>query len=309
MKNLLIFFFIINISFFAKSFAQTSNNIQSDIKLHTFVEEEAVPLNREVVYIVELSWTGELNRYKINKVLEPDITNLTVRGTGSSNKVITNEDGSSKSIKRITFYFKPTEMGMAYINGVTISYEDILLDKKESLIASRIGVKIIDPIPDPKSIIDISDLLLYGFIIIVFGGLIFFLWQYQRKRKIAALEQSAEVIETIEEKYLRLLKETIHISGNNFKEKLHDLTRLLVGYFSEKYNYSLTKMSTPDVLNYLENVELPKDLIEKIKEFFSKSDLIRFAGESITETEFHQLYALVEWILDKYKKEIMEENK
>jgi hypothetical protein len=57
-------------------------------------------------------------------------------------------------------------------------------------------------------------------------------------------------------------------------------------------------------------VDLPTNLMNKIKEFFSKSDLIRFAGESVTETEFHQLYDSVEWIIEKHKTEKpMEEDK
>ena len=35
----------------------------------------------------------------------------------------------------------------------------------------------------------------------------------------------------------------------------------------------------------------------------TKSDLIRFAGNIVTETDFHQLYDSVEWILEKSKKD------
>ena len=43
------------------------------------------------------------------------------------------------------------------------------------------------------------------------------------------------------------------------------------------------------------------NIIEKIKDFYKRSDLVRFAGENLTESEFHQLYDSVEWIIEKHK--------
>ena len=88
MKQFVIILISLLFSCLSNLIAQTTtDSVKSDITLRTFVEKESVPLNREAVYIVQLSWTGELGRYKINQVLDPDLTNLTVRGTGSSNKV------------------------------------------------------------------------------------------------------------------------------------------------------------------------------------------------------------------------------
>lgn len=311
MKRILLIILVLNFSFYSSLIAQSAqDSIKSNITLRTFVENESTPLNSEVVYNVRLSWLGELSRYKISQVLDPDVTNLTLRGTGSSNKVTTNQDGSLESIKIITFYFKPVEMGMAYINGVTIRYEDTILEQKESLIASRIGVKIVDPLPTQSSSINLQNIFIYAILTLFGVGILYFLWQYRKKRKQTEIAELEEVIETIEQKYLRLLKETIHFSGNNIKEKIHDLTHLLSGFFSERYDYSLSKMSTADLINYLENEQLPPNLLEKIKEYFTKTDLVRFAGEPVTEPEFHQLYDSVEWIIEKHKTEKpMEENK
>jgi len=302
MKQFAIILTFLLLSYPLISKAQTtSDSVKSDITLRTFVERESVPVNREVVYVVQLSWKGDLSRYKINQVLDPDLTNLTVRGTGSSNKVTTNPDGSSQSTKSITFYFKPDEMGMSYINGVTIRYEDTFLNQNESLLASRIGVKIVEPVPEPTSVSDFQYLFMYIIIGLIVLFTAYFIWQYYKKREEARLAELSVVVETIEEKYLRILKETIHITGNNLKEKLHDLTNLLSGYFSEKYDYSLSKMSTPDLLAYMENVDIQPNISEKINEFYKKSDLVRFAGETIAESEFHQLYDSVEWIIEKNK--------
>lgn len=137
----------ISLFLFYSLFSQSNQDTSiSDISLRTFVENESIALNREVVYIVQLKWQGELSRYKISEILDPDVTNLLIRGSGSSNKVTSNSEGKEISTKEIIYYFKPIEMGMGYINGITIRYEDTYTDKQESLIASRISVKIIDPI-------------------------------------------------------------------------------------------------------------------------------------------------------------------
>ena len=132
-------------------FSQSADDTgQSEIQLRTYIEQENIPLNREVIFHIELSWPGDLSRYKISEIVEPTVTNLTTRGSGSSNKVRTDGDGKLKSIKEITFYFRPLEMGMAYIDGVIINYQDTATQKDESLISSRIGVKIIEPLPEPS---------------------------------------------------------------------------------------------------------------------------------------------------------------
>jgi hypothetical protein len=283
MRKIFLFSYPVYLFLFSSLFSQSiSDTSVSDISLRTYVENESVALNREVVYVVQLSWQGELSRYKISDVLDPDATNLIVRGSGSSNKVITNPQGQEISTKKVTFYFKPIEMGMAYINGVTVRYEDTLLDKKESLLASRIGVQIVDPIPDSSSS-NIFQYIVYILVVIVVGLSVYLFLIYNKRKKENALKEFENIKETIEEKYLRILKETIHLAG-------------------KKYTISLSNMSTEEILKFLEEKESDSKIYAKLKEFITKSDLIRFAGNAVAETDFHQLYDSVEWILEKSKK-------
>lgn len=302
MKKILIVFLINYLFLFISLFSQSLQDTSiSDISLRTYVENESVALNREVIYVVQLNWEGDLSRYKISEILDPDLTNLSVRGTGSSNKVFTNTSGKEISTKKVTFYFKPLEMGMAYINGVTIRYEDTLLGHEESLLASRISVKIIEPIPDDSASSDWQNMF-YIIVLIVFigsGAYLFII--YNKRKKENAQKELENIVETFEERYIRLLKETINLSGNNYKEKLSDLSHLLLGYLSEKYSKSLINMSSDEIITYFEHLELESNILLKLKDFLSKSDLIRFAGNAISETEFHQFYDSVEWMLEKFK--------
>ena len=306
MSKILSFTFIFYLFLFTSLFSQSDQDTSvSDISLRTFVENESIALNREVVYVVELKWEGELSRYQIIEVLDPDVTNLIMRGSGSSNKVVTNTAGQEVSIKRITFYFKPIEMGMSYINGVTVRYKDIILEKDESLIASRIGVQILEPIPDSSSN-GIFDYFIYLFIALIVGLTLYLFYIYNKRKKENELKDLENISESSEEKYLRLLKENIQLTGNNYKDKLNNLAHLIIGYFSEKYSNQLSNKSSEEILVFLEQKRLENNIYSKFKEFITQTDLIRFAGNKVDETDFHNFYDTVEWILEKCKNEISE---
>ena len=277
------------------------DSIKSEIRLRTYVESENVPLNREVVYHLELIWQGDLSRYKIFEIIEPAISNLSTRGSGSSNKVRTRPDGGMVSVKDITFYFRPLEMGMAYIDGVIIRYHDVVEGKDESLISSRIGVKINEPLPESSkngTITGVAGGLFALFLVVV--ALILFL-RYKKRRKETLSRALSDMSETVEEKYLRLLKETIHLNTDNIKDSLSDLTHLLTGYFSEYYHIPALNMSNDDLINALSEKEFSDDLLQKIKDFYSKANRVKFAGESADESEFHRLYDTVEFLLENQR--------
>jgi hypothetical protein len=286
------------------------NTVESDISLRTIVEESEVPLNREVVYHVELRWHGDLSKYVLRDIVDPGVTNLSVRGKGSSNKVITDSIGQTISIKRISYYLKPLELGMSYIDGVTVKYEDTILDQEESLISGRIGVKIIEPIPEPIEF-NIIQWIVYVIVLFVLIGLFVFMYLKYRKRKQEELAKlQAMPQETIEEKYLRLLKETIHFSTENIRESIGDLSHLITGYFSEKYNLPAGNIPKEDLLQLLKEKGLPETSLARLKEFYRQADLVKFAAEDITESDFHQNYDIVELILQHQKSvEAQEEDK
>jgi hypothetical protein len=274
---------------------------RSEITLRTFVENETVPANRELVFHIELQWKGDLSKYKINEVPEPMVINLTIRGSGSSNKVTSVSDGSTCSIKRRTFYFRPMEIGMAYIEGVKIKYEDTILKQEEFLISERIGVKIVDPLPEP------GEMKIPSYVLIILAGVtilaiaLFFYLRYQMRKKEEQARAQAEIKETVEEKYIRLLKETIHFNTDNVKDSLIDLSHLLNGYISERYNINTSSISTDQLIETLVEKEISDETIARIKDFYKTANLVKFAGETVNDADFHRLYDTVELILENQK--------
>jgi hypothetical protein len=303
----LIISLLIFLAPFSLSFSQTvSDTIDSEIKLRTYIESENVPLNREVVYHIELSWKGDLSRYKISEILEPTATNLATRGSGSSNKVQTDADGNLISVKEISFYFRPLEIGMAYIDGVTIRYTDQMKENEESLISSRIGAKIVEPLPEPSDNNMMSNVFFGILILVAVGGALYLFINYRKKKREAEQQALSEISETVEEKYLRLLKETIHVNTDNVKDSLNDLTHLLNGYISEKYNFQVSNLSVENLVEALNDKEVSEESLSRIKDYYSKANLVKFAGESVEDSEYHRLYDTVELVLDHQKSQAIE---
>ena len=282
---------------------------ESEIQLRTYIEQESIPLNREVIFHIELNWPGDLSRYKISEIIEPTVTNLTTRGSGSSNKVKTDGEGNLNSIKEITFYFRPLEMGMAYIDGVIINYQDTATQKDESLISIRIGVKIIEPLPEPSPTNTFTTLLGAVFFLLMISFAIYFYLQYKKKQREAKEQALSDVKETVEEKYLRLLKETVHFNTDNIKDSLGDLAHLLNGYISERFNVPASSMSDESLFQALAERELSEESLSRIKDFYAKSNLVKFAGEPVNESGFHRLYDTIELVLENQKSINAEEDK
>ncbi len=292
----LIVIAIINLWTIALRAQIPADTVQSDIILRTYVESEEVPLNREVVYHVELRWKGDLNRYQISKLSEPQLNNLILRGSGSSNR-----DAGSMAIKQFTFYLRPLEIGMAYIDAARITYTDTENNTEGDLLSSRIGVKITEPLPEP------GDSRRYSMIIIIFISIVsltvilFFIYRYQIRKKAEQERQKHEQTETIEEKYLRLLKDTVHLKKENIKDSMADLSHITVGYLGERFNLPSGNLTTRDLIEILKDRDLGPGLLERLGEFLDRADLVKFAGEPVTESEFHRYYDTIEVILENQR--------
>lgn len=282
--------------------ARDSDSLNLNIELRTYLERDEVPQNREVIYHVELSWSGELSRFHISEISDPVVTNLKLRGSGSSNRFFNDANGQPKSVKRITYYFTPIVIGMSYIDGVTIQYEDDVLKQKETLSAQRLGAKIIEPLPDPNAGLDYGTLIVIAMAVIFFIIVAYFMTRYFQQRKLNASREDIKP-QTLEEKYLDLLKDSIDLSGENRNENLNILTKLLNSYLSEKYQLP-SRPSFDLVAEKLENENVNQDILEKLKNLYDRDELSKFAGEAISLNEFHMFFDTVELLITRMGAEL-----
>lgn len=275
------------------------DNNEAKIQLKVYLDQDEVPQNREVVYHVELNWIGELDRYQISDIGDPVISNLKLRGSGSSNRYFIDESGNPKSVKQVNYYFTPIEMGMAYIDGITIQYEDKILAQKETLSAQRLGVKIIEPLPDPDAGMDIGLIIIIGIAILFIFVVIYFLGRYLKQRKLNAQADESRR-QTLEEKYLGLL-DNIELSAENRNETLSSITKLLGSYFSEKYELP-SSVGFDQIKQKLQKINIAVDLHEKINNLYERDKLSKFAREQVAENELHLFFDTVEQLIKQIQK-------
>jgi len=279
--------------------AQTpaADSLQTQIQLRTFLEQEKVPLNKEVVYQVELSWQGPLNRYHIQKIGEPTVSNLKLRGSGSSNRFFVDSTGRPHSLKRITYYFTPVEIGMAYIDGVTIQYEDTRLGQHESLLSQRVGVTITEPLPQPGQGMSAAKLVVLSLVFLFLITLAYFIWRYFKIRKEAQAEEDTAAV-TLEENYLNELKNTVQLGSASADRQFDALTALLFRYLKERLQLSGAALSA-EIEQKIQTYLPDDDIAQKLKTLLERSELSKFARESVSENELHMFYDTTELFLQK----------
>ncbi len=276
-----------------------ADSLNCEIQLRTYLAKDVVPLNKEVVYYVELSWQGELNRYHILKISDPVLTNLKLRGSGSANRFYLDKNNKPHSVKKITFYFTPLDMGMAYIDGITIKYEDTVSKQTGRLLSERLPVKIVEPVEQPNKGLDPGKLLVIGLILLFLFVILFSLARYFQKRKEPPAEEEESL--TTEESYLKELKNNVRLSSDLPEKRFTILQHTFNRYLQERFGIP-SGSEFHEIKIVLQANGIGADLITKLEDFFKRGELVKFAGEPISESELLLFMDSVELILNEMNK-------
>ncbi len=273
-------------------------NEPNQIQLNTYVDKSEVPLNRPVIFHVQLSWTGNLNRYQIEPVSLPVLTNLLLEGSGSENRLEPLANGNFKATKSITYRFKPLEMGMAYIDGVTIRYTDRRSGEENQLTSQRVMVEISEPVAEPGEG-PYRSVAYVVLLIIFFTVIAYFMVKYFRKRREA--RRSPEPVLPAAELFLNRLAQEVDPRGTNLGEMTAKLSRIFREYLQEAFHIQARESSTREILEQLQTVELDESDRKNLTTVFEKLDLIKFAGKNVDPTDFTRIYGAIEAFLIKRK--------
>jgi hypothetical protein len=276
------------------------------IQMKVFVEENRVALNRPVVLHIEVSWMGELNRYRIEPVTQPILTNLLLDGSGSENRLEPLDDRTFRAVKAITYRFRPLEMGMAYIDGIVIKYQERETAQEERLSSQRIMVEILEPIPE-GSRQGVKSLIYIVLLVIFFGIMAYFLIVYFRKKKRNTKDGESPLI-SLAEYYLSRLSQDVDPRGTNLDEMVIKLSKIFREYLDQEFDMHTRELSTKEIINNLDNLNI--DEIEKsdLKTVFERLDVIKFAGKTVNPDDFTSIYGTIEKFLLK-RKQIFESSK
>lgn len=281
----------------ADSLGAASAPAPTDIEFKSYIEESRVPVNRQVVFHLELSWTGDMKRYQFTRIPQPVLTNLLLEMSSSSNKLETLPSGQTRSIKRISYQLSPLEMGMAYIDAVEVAYRDILTGEDSRLFSQRMEIRIIEPVAEGRSKLEA---LIYIVLLILFSGTIaYFLVLYVRKRRPRRSPESTEVSPA--ERYHGRLAREIDPKSANLSEMTDRMSKLFREYLAEEFQIRTTESNIENMLEQLKSAGVTAADITKLTELFQKLDVIKFAGSSVNPAEFSLLYGTIENFLVQRK--------
>ncbi|MFZ0390746.1 MAG: hypothetical protein WAN36_09850 [Calditrichia bacterium] len=270
------------------------------IQLNTYVEESKVPLNGRVVFHIEISWQGELRQYKVEPVSPPVLRNLLLEGSGSENRLEPLEDGGFLAVKSIVYRLKPLELGMAYIDGITIDYLNRLTNEADQLTSQRVMVEITEPVKREGSG-GIKAFVYIFLLVIFFGAVLYFLFAFFRKRKLARHTPQQEI--PLAQVYLMRLSREVDPRGTNLTEMTVRLSRIFREYLHERYDIPAKELSTTEIAALLQQREIPEDERAKILDVLKKLDVIRFTGKRIEPDEFTNIYGTIETLLIQQQNE------
>jgi hypothetical protein len=266
---------------------------QKTISLNAFIDKTKLPLNQTLILTIKISWYGEEKEYEVESVESPMCKNLKILGHSSTNRVEAIKD-KLISIKEYKFTLQPQELGMGYIEPITVYYKEKDSDEEHKLKTTRIGVEIIPPISseEGKGKYKVIAIALLIFLIILIGLIIFLL-----KKKSKPSEEVVEDIKTKEEEALDKLK-AIYDAKKDFVEYYSKISLILREYLQAKFDIKTLEVPTKEILESLKQVNVNEELIEEIEEILSATDMVKFAKYKPQPHELDEIYGKIESLLE-----------
>jgi len=289
-KNLLSFLFLTFIAHFL-----SANEQPGSIQAKVWVDAYEIAQNRAVKYFVEVSWSGSEQRYEIVNLSAPAFTNLKMMSSASSNSVEI-EDGQRSNRKIFEFELQPIEIGMAYIDKITIVYIDKDLNETSQLLVNRVEIKILDPIVEQDFPGSLGIALL---ILILLAGVSIAFIVIRKKKNVRSSIHEGQEEDNLEEKCLNSLKDGVDLNAGQTDIAFANLSSVLRKYLSEKFNFEAHGLTTAEIGEKIEEYTGDSELNIKVAKILQTSDVAKFSGGATPHSTLAQAYTTVEEILQK----------
>jgi len=273
-----------------------------EIKLTTTVDVQEVPKNRLVTFSVRLEWYGNLAAYKILEVKDPAVENFTIVNNAATHRTEV-KDGVSMAIKILEFVLEPQSLGMAYVGDVLVRYQNVLNGEENQLFTNRLGVKVIDPVPEPGShfLFVPKKWLLPLIICLLILVVVWLSFSWWRKRRERIRQEQAALSEklTLEQDYLEQLKQKIDLNSSDLISQFAEISRIFRKYLTEKFQIEALGGTTSYILNELPNHSDNTKFLETSAEILKTCDLAKFSGGGLDNAELSRVYTQTELILEQ----------
>ncbi len=270
--------------------------VEAEIRVSVSVDAHEVPQNKTVTLTVKVSWNGLLGRFEVARLDVPELTNLELVSSASSNWV-GQKDGHPRAVKSYEFVLKPAEIGMAYIDGATINYTDTASGETQHLAANRVEVKVTEPVFER----DWSPILWATLAVVLLAGVVLALVTTVRGRKAAEARRraEAEAQAPLEEVYMQKLKELFDVQSAEIAPAFSALSSHLRRYLSEKLDIAAMGLTTAEIADALKQRGVESRKVAQIEEVLSASDVAKFSGGQTDRSALERSYTLAEDILQQ----------
>jgi len=280
-----------------------------EIKVTALLEQREVPLNRQAKVRVVIEWSGDIDRYEILEVENPALTNFELYGTATANR--SEVVGGQVVTQRVyEFILKPKELGMGYVEGVVVRYRDSQTGREHQLVTNRLGIKVVDPIPEKEG----RGLWWIGIPIslALIGGIGY--WVFQRQRALRRAREEEKPKPILEELYLQHLQERIDLKSPAVIQGFSELSKLHRQYLAQKFGLQALEMTTAELVRSLEESGCEERIIRDTQDVLASCDVVKFSGGEASPVELERIYGKVEALLRDYlriekEKQLMAEQK
>jgi len=282
-----------------KGFAQENapDSLEApEIRFEAKLDRTQVPLNRTLRLDVEVRWRGELDRYEVADVEEPVVRNLEIVGSGSANRVETDASGRPVAVKSFQYLLRPKELGMAYVEGLTILYTDTKTGKSHRLMTQRLQAEVVDPVREGGARVN-PFVYVAGAVAMAAAGVVY----YFRRTRGGVEAPVVEREPTLEEKLLSELREGVRPQDPAFdvKEGYARVSKLARRYLAERYGLSGLELTTNELLRELEGKVADERLLTQAEELLRRCDQVKFGGEAGDASEVSRLAGVLEFWLTR----------
>ncbi len=283
---------IFTLGLFLIALAGAARAQSTQVKLSASAGAAQVPLNRAATYIVQLKWSGNLSLIEFDQPETPRLANFKLAGSSSSNWVGV-ENGQNTSIKTFEYTLRPEALGMGYIEGLRLSYLDKSTNEKHALYADRLGIEVIDPLPEPGEIpVGLLAIIWSGFVAVV--AVIALLWRARSKKKEEAARRAQIVVKPIEQEFLEQLQATVDINSLDTKTGFSEISKILRQYLKRRFEIAAQGITTAEVVAAYRALDASVDQAMKLEEILQTSDIVKFSGEGGEPAKLARCFALAE---------------
>jgi len=256
-----------------------SGSASIQVEMQVIISQSSIPLNDSVRLDFRVIARGRHTGIAIMEPPIPEVSNLDIVGSGSSNQTTQEE-----SIKQYTYFLKPKTIGMAYIEPIRVEYRSIADSSTYELWSKRLSISVTDALIHEETSFS------FAFLLACLLGAIGFVILIIYRKKIAAHHPAAPIedipldsAQAAEIELQQIVQEKI---DNHTKiDRIHHV----VLHFLREYTQSGIGLTGREVVKKLLNQGLTDSRVFDIQDFFDRCDLIKFSAGSITRNELDEL--------------------